>query len=360
MSNEKYAEGRDEIADFIKSSQNMLAKLDFLLQYGVWRLNFGMYHWKNIDKKPSFDPAVKPPPYPYGEKNFYVNASNNLWRSQCGHTITRFNEIYYSILLEKIKDFKKNNDNFDFNKGIVYANLGVAQSAQMKLDEGFANILKAFIEDYPYSDTNPESSIWRNPLFAQFERQYVRIPLQAMISQLNITGIASVDTLIEGFLDSLSNDQRAFFEYTFIRIMHSLEIWNEKKNGFTANRLLAYTQDLCLFNEDFLKSKFSNPDPHWLLDDLIREAEFSANLSGCGATSMTDLDSKLLQELSNSNQPSKCLRILLTIRNYSSHNIGGGTNTNCFYASYNEIFKELLRAMCQFMLLPKPISCPTL
>lgn len=48
-----------------------------MFKYGVWRLNFGMYHWKFTNKKPSFDPTAKTPPYPYDKKNFYVNAFSN-------------------------------------------------------------------------------------------------------------------------------------------------------------------------------------------------------------------------------------------------------------------------------------------
>jgi hypothetical protein len=358
MWTDKYVEGKDEVAIFIKGASDFLAKVDFLLQYGVWRLDFGMYCWRNVDKKPSFDPTTRPPPYPYGEKNLYINASNNLWQAAMWRSYSSISEIYYSTLLEKIKEFKKKNDGFDFNKGIVYANLGVAQSAQMKLDEGYANILKALMDDYPYSDTYPESSVWKSPLFVQFEKHYVTIPLQAIISQLGMPQIHSADSFIEGFFNSLSNDQRTFFEYTFARIKQNKDIWNERENSLTANRLLAYTQDLCLFNEDFLKSKFTDPEPRWLLDDLIKEAGFKVNLKCCGATKMTDLDTKL-SNLARSNQPRKCLRTLMTIRNYSSHNVGGGTSRNYFYAHYEDILRELIRAMCEIALLPKPIPRST-
>jgi hypothetical protein len=58
-------------------------------------------------------------------------------------------ERYYAILLKEIKQYEISNTT-NFNKGMVYANLGVCQVAQGKIDEGFANILKAHIEDEPY------------------------------------------------------------------------------------------------------------------------------------------------------------------------------------------------------------------
>jgi len=353
---EKYVETRDEIADFIRSSSRLLAELDFLLQLGVWRLDFGMLNWRSIDNKPSFDPAVTPAPYSYAEKNFYFNASNNLWQFSMWKSHPSISEIYYSTLLQRIKKFKSNNQGFDFNKGIVYANLGVSQSAQMKLDEGFANILNALIEDSPYSADTPEYNLKRRDLFIQFEIRYVKNYLQAIVTGLGIGGIPQPEQFLNSFLGSLNNDQRVFFDYTFARIIQNRDLWNDKENSFTANRLLAYTQDFCLFNEDFLKSKFSQTElqsrTHWELRNLIAGKFSGIDVSSCSAVEMSDLDTELPIELGRQNDKERCLRMLLMLRNYSSHNVKGGTGTNYFYSHYTEILGELVRAACYIALLP--------
>jgi len=163
-----------------------------------------------------------------------------------------------------------------------------------------------------------------------------------------------VEKFVEEFLESLNDNQRAFFDCTLARILQNWEIWKEKENGFTASRLLAYTQDLCLFSEDFLKSKIPSSilstRPHWELKDLITQIFPTINLQGCSANTMTELDGKLTSDLSGQNQPEKCFRILLTLRNYSSHNVSGGTSTNCFYARYDEVLAELIRATCHIKL----------
>ena len=335
-----------------------MTELDFILQYGKLRLDVGMYNWKNVDNKPSFNPTAASPPYPYNEKNFYVDSSNNLWMETMWRHYPALNEIYYSTLLEQIREFKKKNDGFDFDKGIVYGNLGVAQSAQMKLDEGFANILKALVDDAPYSATaTPEQNFWKSPLFEQFEKSYVRIPLQTLIAGLGMTGTTPVESFVETLLSSLSNHQRIFFEYSFIEINYNQRIWQEKENTLTANRLLAYAQDFCLFNEALLKSKFSASDLRALrrheLGSLI-PPKFSIGCSNCHADDITELDEKLKLEMEKANLKERCLRILLTIRNYSSHNIEGGTGANYFYAEYGKILAELIRATCFIVLLPKP------
>jgi hypothetical protein len=253
MSTFEYNAEKNEYQEFINNAEEMKAKLNSLIQYGKVRLKMGMKAWKDSGK-PTYNPCAKKKPYPYPEKNYYVNASNNLWINVAWDYYSQIDEIYYSSLLEQIKKFSIQNGNFNFNKGIVYGNLGVAQSDQMKLDEGFANILKALIDDAPYSVTMPQTNLWKSPLFEQFEKQYVRIPLSEIIAELKDSRIPSADFFVDTFLNSLNDDFRVFFEYTFIQVNHNYLIWEEKENGLSANRMLAYTQDLCLFNEAFLKA----------------------------------------------------------------------------------------------------------
>ncbi len=353
MSVKKYSHTFSELADFLKSVVHLKADLDFLLKYGLERLDFGMHQWKDADRKPSFNVAT--PPYVYREKNLYIDAANNLWYKTMWRFSPQLNEIYYNMLLERVKEYETN-QNFRFNKGIVYANLGVAQSAQMKIDDGFANILKALIEDSGYSASTPQHAVFRGGLFRQFERLFVKNRLQKAISELGMNATSPVGPFTQSFLDSLNNDQRTFFDYTFALIMHNLEIWKEKENGFTANRLLAYVQDFCLFNEDLLKSKISqtvlSTRSYWTLKNLIPQKFSRISLKGCAANDMTELDRELPQNLSRQRQPAKCLRILVMLRNYSSHNVSGGTSRNCFFARFEEIFAELVRALCYIIQLP--------
>jgi len=95
-----------------------------------------MNEWKNVDKKPSFPPSPSSTqtkqPYSFEEKNFHVKASNDLWGRTFWPFYPSLNEIYYRLLLHRIKQFEYD-EKFLFNKGIVYGNLGVAQAAQ-KID----------------------------------------------------------------------------------------------------------------------------------------------------------------------------------------------------------------------------------
>jgi len=345
MSADKYGVSFPEIELFLKATNELFSKMQFTLDYGKLRLEFGMNEWVETDKKPSFD--IENPPYPYGEKNLYINASNNLCFSSMWKKVPMaLCEIYYGELLKetKIKEAeisRKINEQYFFNKGIAYANLGVAQTSQMKLDEGIANILKALDEDRGYSKgSKPEFDLFRRNLFSQFE-SWVIDHLFTYISKMSEINIDDVKKFIEDFLEFLSSDQRAFFDYTFMRIIQNLSIWNEKENRFTSGRLLAYIQDLCLFGEDLLKTKgFSGT-----LNPMISTAFKGIALNNCGGGSLEDLNDNLISHFKEPNLKHRCLKILLTLRNFSSHNIAGGDSKDFFYKNYKDILLHVLQAI---------------
>jgi hypothetical protein len=356
----KYSLSLQELIDYLKSAGVLKSEFSKLRNLGLNRLVFGMNEWKNIDKKPSFDYKAKTEPYPYPDKNLYINASNNLWYRTMWYYYPELGEIYYKELLSAIKRFE--GGVYFFNKGIVYGNLGVSQASRMKLDEGIANILKALIEDSPYSPTLAQSRFLKSPLFTQFEDELVKKNLEELVSEVNLARIPSAKQFVNDFLTALTADQRLFFDYSFIRVIQNREIWLEKENSFTASRLLAYTQGLCLFAEDYLKAKIGSTfltnwmttrnKNHVTLTDLLG-IKFNPRIAwGCSAKDMAQLDSKLKNFLKMRAQPNKCLKTLTVIRNFTSHNIQSGTSKDVFYSKFDKIIVEIIRAICEIRLLP--------
>jgi predicted ATP-dependent endonuclease of OLD family len=187
---------------------------------------------------------------------------------------------------------------------------------------------------------------------------YVKNRFQTIIAGLGIADVSQPEKLVDSFLESLNDDQRVLFDCTFARSVQNHDTWKDKENSFTANRLLADTQDFCLFNEDFLKSKLSQTElqsrAHWELANLIVTEFSGTSIRSCSAVGMSDLDTKLSSELSRRNDKERCLRILLMLRNYSSHNVKGGRSSNYFCSHCDEILAELVRATCYIALLSTP------
>ena len=143
----------------IKSARNIANNFDFIARSGVEALRQGM------KKAKKFDPDNPD----CSKKNDYFNEANNycmvsLWQLKLYDLCER----YYAILLEEIRTYEDKKTT-NFNKGMVYANLGVTKIVQGKIDEGFANILKALIEDEPCHKKDSSVLVFKNPLFKQFE-----------------------------------------------------------------------------------------------------------------------------------------------------------------------------------------------
>lgn len=323
---------------YSKIAFDINANYSFIENLGKETLIQNMKYCKDVLKSPSFDPNN---PYPvYNDKNKYFSATNELCQYSLWHFhLYGFAEQYYSVMLETIKKFEKENS-YNHNKGIVYANLGISQAAQMKIDKGFANILKALDEDRGYIKDKPESAFFIYRLFRQTERLIVVGPLESQLKILKKDN--EICPTAYTFLKSLEDpDQRIFFEYTFIKIMENYSVWQEKPNRFSANRMISSIQDMCLFAEDFLKKK----GYIGMLKKLIDSAFSGIDLQGCGAESYEELNDKLEQFLNDRNKKERALQILLTLRNFSSHNISAGESSDFILQQFAEIFTEILRAI---------------
>lgn len=118
---------------YSKIAFDINANYSFIENLGKETLIQNMKYCKDVLKLPSFDPNN---PYPvYNNKNKYFLATNEL----CQYSLWHFHlyglaEQYYSAMLDTIKKFEKDSS-YNHNKGIVYANLGISQAAQMKTDK---------------------------------------------------------------------------------------------------------------------------------------------------------------------------------------------------------------------------------
>lgn len=232
---------------FVKTAHDIQNDLFFLIRNGVGLVV------EDMKKAPRFDPDNPPE---YDKKNEYFNNANNV----CQVSLLKLRlydlcEGYYATLLREIRKYETNNDT-NFNKGMVYANLGVSQAAQGKIDEGFSNILKAHMEDEPYHRTDSSRSIFNLELYSQFEdgvegregtKDYI-----LKHSQLYQTEVAK--TIDKAFLTkliaSLDTDSHLLFISVVEKIRRNLEILKDKDNRFTRLQMFLCLQHLCLAIEN--------------------------------------------------------------------------------------------------------------
>jgi len=333
---------------FSKPSFDIVANYQYIAMLGKRILLQNMKYCKDTLKLSSFDPVN---PYEdYDCKNLYFSAANklcqfSLWRQG----LYAFAEKYYRTMLGEIKQFESSNG-YNHNKGMVYANLGIAQAIQLRIDEGFANILKALDEDRGYfqKGRKPDEEFFNSILFQQLEKVIVLNPLINQINELKNDG--ETCPTAEKFLKSLADPhQRIFFEYTYAKVVENYEVLNEKPNNFSANRLIAYLQDMCLFAEDFLKKK----GYIGMLNNLLSTAFSGVNLSGCSTHSNQELNDTIENIYGETNKRDRALRMLYTLRNFSSHNISACKSGDFIPSNFSEVFNEILRAVILIYNLPQ-------
>ena len=343
-----YAPLQNRLMFQYKTASDILSSYEYIEGLGREILFENMKYCRENLKLPSFDPDN---PYEdYDSKNMYFSVANNLcqyslWR----HGLYNFAEKYYLTMLTTIKHFEKERI-YNHNKGMVYANLGIAQAIQLRIDEGFANILKALDEDRGYfkKGRKPAEEFFSSILFQQLEKVIVLVSLVNQIDTLRNEGetCPTAEEFLKGLMDP---DQRIFFEYTYAKILENHNVWKEKPNRFSANRMIAYLQDLCLFAEDFLKKKGHSG----MLNNLISTAFPQIDLTGCGAGSYKELNEKLEKMHTETNKRDRSLRMLLTLRNFSSHNISAGEKEDFLFREFDKLFNEILRAVVHVYNVPR-------
>ena len=308
--------------------------LDFIIRTGVGLLLEDM---KNATR---FDPTNPPD---YHVKNEYFNNANNI----CGISLWRLGlydlcEKYYSQLLEEIRKYENDKDT-NFNKGMVYANLGVSQVVQNKIDEGFSNILKAHIEDEPHHRTDPSKSVFSLKLYSQVEngvdgKEGTKdfILKHSQLYQTEETKPIDL-ALLTNLVASLDTDSHILLVSVVEKIRRNFETFADKDNRFTRLHILLNFQDLCLAIENALKVKNNiSGELKSLLDNLFSTRRLGARprwkqifdnyyTQFCRATSITELRTNLNGITDTiTNSKARRLMIFCLIRNFSAHNLDVG------------------------------------
>jgi len=327
---------------FVKAAHVMNINLEFIIRNGIVILK------KGINQARQFDPEN--PFQNYNEKNEYFNDANEI----CQFSLWKLGfydlcERYYAIMLREIRKYEQENDT-NFNKGMVYANLGVSQVAQGKIDEGFANILKAHMEDEPYHRTDPKS-VFTNPLYLQFENN-IKAFIRRHSDLYQQEETREIDEeFIEGLISYLDTDSRILFISLVEKIQRNLEILKDKDNRFTRLKILLCLRDLCLSVENALKIRNSlTGNLKTLLDTLFSTTSgrqrdpwkpiFDTEYMFTSSNNVNEFEKKLRAIFTIGDNKARRLLICSAVRNFSSHNLDVGNDY--VFNNVENIFKNIL------------------
>jgi hypothetical protein len=239
-------------------------------------------------------------------------------------------------MLDTITQYEQEN-NKHFNKGIAYANLGIAQIANGNLDEGIHHLLLADKDDAPFR-VNPhgvlESILWK-----QFENRHIIARLMLLTTNSDASLHLRVDkAFILGFLGRMELPERLLLETTIWTIYRNLDFNRVNSNDYTRGRLHSGLKDICLLTETLLRKKQiadgivpvnslimlgdRRGRPPGLLSNALsgHGIGYSANMLPTGANSLVEFLNNLEHILNASPSPEvRRIYCLHLVRNFTGH-----------------------------------------
>lgn len=282
----------------------------------------------------------------YEAKNYYFNRANLL-----GFGLSRLDkEFYFETMLKEILNYEKEN-NILLNKGMIFANLGIAQIRNGNIDNGITNLFRAQQEDELIA---PDFRIENTPLWEQFEAQVFSFITSQKINLGNITA--------DEFKNILKGE-RVFFYSTLMSIESHLNIIKEHPNAYSYAQLYSSLHDLCLLTESLLrkKQKLSGETLSPLLENALSEIDKNNNTD-----TLTDYKRGKMQYRQNNNiteflknsddvlnesPPLQWILSLLSVRNFTGHHftideISTSPNGRTLFPEiYNQSLKNVLQAI---------------
>jgi len=277
---------------------------------------------EDMDKFPSFDPTKS-----YDEKNRYFirTAKYGLWTLNEGYGWIA--DVFFRTMLDEILVYEQRS-NKKFNKGMVYAILGISQIAQGKFDAGIAHLLTAEWED---REVDPQGhSILNTDNWGQFERKIVDYFISFATKPNTNLGFTVDDVFLKKTFENMGNTDRIFLQATILALLDNIQQNIVRPNNFTYGRLYSGLRDICLMIESLLRKKQRlNATTNTTLYNLLQDALAKDNIQypqktlnkSWSADNLKSFLDRLEEILSQSEtvelRRAHCIHL---IRNFTGHN----------------------------------------
>jgi hypothetical protein len=299
-----------------------------------------------LKKYPPFDPTKE-----YKEKNDYVDYANQAGLDLMRSGLHNFAELYYEALCQVVEEYEQVHQ-VKYNKGIIYANLGVCQILNGKFTSGMAYLLSAEQEDKLVNPTNYD--ILNEVLWRYFELPYIYPFLCNLNTSPNADLSITIDVnVLDNFFKNLERQERIFLQGTLWEIIGNLEwVKTRGENLYTVGKLFSNLRDLCLIIEMLLKKNYLGNK----LDDYLKKVDtryptFKKSGGYSSSISLEDFLTKLDDLISHSPSELRRLHILHLVRNFLGHQFDisettiSKTSGKNFIALYEPALHNILAAL---------------
>ncbi len=314
-----------------------------LIEHGLQVLSAGLTQY------PEFNSGGK-----YDEKNNYFATANNLGLGFLQTPgLQWIAEMYFQEMLNAILSYEAQSGK-KVNKGMVYANLGISQIRNGRLDDGIANLFTAEYEDRQLNGLE-NWEISDTTLWWQFEFLVASF-ISSFVGDDILSEFCIDRNFWERLLKELDQQDRIFLDGTILALHKNWEVFQEaetrgiEQNIYTLGRLHTGLRDLCLSVESLLRHKQGINGPcnlDALLDNALKNKGTGFSRERKGKPSIKDLKeflASLDQVVREVDDPHLrriyCLQIY---RNFTVHRFE--MTEKAFFERYRNILKDVFGAI---------------
>lgn len=278
----------------------------------------------------------------YEAKNIYFNRANNLcmdpvtgfWGKQIkvplnSSTILELSgwdavKQYYEAMRVLVEGYERETGK-RFNKGMLYANLGIAMIVSGQRESGIFYMMAADHEDRDFIKSVPDRSIVYGPLWTPFESPHFQRWIPGALADTAEFPVHPTEQQCTDLLERIKGPEERLFLDSAIMQVHQHLAKAQEGNLFSISEVFSGLRDLCTFIEHRVRQtpKVQGTTLGNLLVSFLgeyRRSNPSISLKGSNSTNcamaVTNINAAFQLPPEN-----RSLKVSYILRNFTSHQL---------------------------------------
>lgn len=277
----------------------------------------------------------------YKAKNAYFLQANNLcmdsvtglWNRQIevplgsnrSLTLDGWDAVkqYYEAMRQLVEQYEQETGK-RFNKGMLYANLGIAMIVSGQRESGIFYMMAADHEDRDFIKSVPDRSIVYGPLWTPFESPHFQEWIPDALADTAEFPVHPTEQQCSELLERIKSPEERLFLGSAIMQMHQHLAKAQEGNSFSISEVFSGLRDICTLIEHRVRRTLSAKGEkiEQLLKSFLKQYR-CGKLLPSGKVDSTDCTTALRNINAAFQLPPehRSLKILHILRNFTSHQL---------------------------------------
>jgi hypothetical protein len=276
----------------------------------------------------------------YEAKNAYFNRANNLcmnpetgfWdkpikvplNSSTILELPQWDAVkqYYEAMRVLVEKYEQETEKL-FNKGMLYANLGVAMIVSGHRESGIFYMMAADQEDQDFINGKIDRSVVYGGLWTQFESPHFQGWIPGALADATEFPVQPTEAQCTNLLERIKSSEERLFLSSAIMQVHQHLVKAQEGNSFSISEVFSGLRDLCTLVEHRVRRMLSVEGMmKGLLEAFLKKyrSATSFSLKGSNSTDCATTAININTALQLSPED-RSLNVLYVLRNFTSHQL---------------------------------------